>query len=119
MLESIQGLIKLGRNTGEDVDSYFKYLQYYLLDVLKSSHYKSFEGMYGPKILYSNETKLKSYYQRKLNHDDPDKRFFIRERMAHTPGKLTPFARQGAANKLSPTLGMKLREPLTPSRMRN
>jgi len=74
--------------------------------------------MYDPKILYNNYTKLESYYQRKLNHDDLDERFFIRERAkAHTPGKFTPFARQGAANKLPPSLGMKLREPPTPSKI--
>ena len=60
---------------------------------------KSFEGMYDHKLIQANFSRLESFYQKRLSHDDLDERFFIRERKPHTPGKFTPFARQGAANK--------------------
>ena len=70
-------------------------------DVIKTYNSKSFEGMFDLKFLHINFTKLESFYQKRLNHDDLDERFFIRDRKPFTPGKFTPFARQGAANKVS------------------
>jgi len=43
--------------------------------------------------------KLDSYYQKRLNPEDLDERFYLKEKKPHTPGKFTPFAKQGAANK--------------------
>ena len=55
--------------------------------------------MYDPTLLFSNFKKLEHYYLKKLNHDDLDERFYIKDKKANTPGKFTPFAKQGAANK--------------------
>jgi len=81
--------------------------------VLRSSQQKTFEGMYDSKFLYNNFAKLEGFYQKRLNHDDLDERFFIRERKPHTPGKFTPFARQGAANKLG-AVNMNLQKASNP-----
>ena len=55
--------------------------------------------MYDALYLFNNFKKLENYYIKKLNHDDLDERFYIRDKKANTPGKFTPFAKQGAANK--------------------
>ena len=68
-------------------------------DVLKTNDHGRFEGMYDSSFLPSNFKKLEHYYLKKLNHDDLDERFYIRDKKANTPGKFTPFAKQGAANK--------------------
>ena len=62
--------------------------------------------MYDSKVIFSNFGKLESFYQKKLNHDDLDERFFIRDRKPHIPGKFTPFAKQGAANKVGAHLNL-------------
>ena len=67
--------------------------------------------MYDTANVAHNFKKLENYYLKKLNHDDLDERFYIREKKAHTPGKFTPFARQGAANKLNHQWHLAKNEP--------
>lgn len=72
-------------------------------EILKSrdSATQSFEGMFDQSMISSNTRKLEAYYQKRLLADELDERFYIKDRKANTPGKFTPFAKQGAANKLS------------------
>ena len=60
------------------------------------------EGIFDPAHLNKNYKKLDEYYQKKLVHEELDERHFINEdtKGNHTPVKITPFARQGMANKL-------------------
>lgn len=70
-------------------------------EILKANENMLFEGMFDYNLIASNTRKLESYYQKQLAADDLDERFYLKERKANTPGKFTPFAKQGAANKLS------------------
>jgi len=60
-----------------------------------------FEGLYEPQNLPGNLEKFDAYYQKKLGFDDLDERFLVRDRRNIQAGMFTPFAKQGAANKLS------------------
>lgn len=85
-------------------DSLQKYLQMLLEnEVLKSNENNpsNFEGMFNHTSILSNTRKLENYYQKKLLADELDERFYMKDRKANTPGKFTPFAKQGAANKLN------------------
>lgn len=51
----------------------------------------------------SNLNKLDLHYQKNLSYEGFDERFYVNEIKINTPGKFTPFARQGVANKLNLT----------------
>ena len=60
----------------------------------------SLRGLFDFDNLQYNYQKLDSHYQSKLSLEELDDRHFIHEEhKSYTPIKLTPFARQGVANK--------------------
>ena len=60
----------------------------------------SLRGLFDHDNLQHNYQKLDSHYQSKLSIEELDDRHFIHEEQkSYTPIKLTPFARQGVANK--------------------
>ena len=67
---------------------------------LKTKEVDSLEGMLDQENLSHNLKVIERYYQKRLNSDEFDECYYIKDRDASTPSKFTPFARQGAANKL-------------------
>ena len=99
-------LLKINYNA-EDYVFHKQSLDSYLQSLLQNDILKgrdptahSLEGMLDHTVLTSNARRLEIYYQKRLSADDIDERFYIKEHKANTPGKFTPFAKQGATNKL-------------------
>lgn len=67
---------------------------------IKTKEVDSFEGMFDQENINHNLKVIERYYQKKLDPDDFDECYYVKDKEICTPSKFTPFARQGAANKL-------------------
>ena len=68
--------------------------------MLKCNKQQGQYDFFSPAMVMANYRKMELLYQKNINCDDLDDRFFLHERQtSHTPSKFTPFQRQGNANR--------------------
>lgn len=122
ILAGILELFKLNASSAEDVVAHQKLLQEFLKKLIDGGVLKNtttgFEGLYTAQNIDTNLEKLDAYYQKKLGFDDLDERFFVRDRKALHAGMFTPFAKQGAANKLNININITKNGDFTPHSMK-
>ena len=86
------------KNVGSSFDDYFD--QLVESNIIRNTHEKT--DFFSPELINMNYKRLDTIYQKKLNVDDLDERFFLKDRITTlTPSKFTPFARQGHNSKMA------------------